>query len=429
MKNNAAFLKGNVLILVLYVILVVVAVISLILVSMIPSSVQKQQVGTSISLLEREGVYPSYGFPFRQVVLDNFTDTLMLNTAYSSDSTNPVRAAFVNNRGYNPENSADQIGPLKSLYQGDSVAITGYERYWHGYLVWLRPTLTIVSYAEIRLLLTGLLYGTGAVFLYLAWKKIGKRAAIAFAVSLLFVDFLYLGQSMQFSAVFLIGLLAGILVLKTEPKNLASVFFCVGALTSFFDLLTAPLVPLGIVLAVALSLKTRNVKTIIAYSAVWAVGYGSMWGAKWILAEYFFAPGAILNALQQISTRTITQADETFSHISAIKLNIAQLIGYHPISKGVVLLSTVLAGGIILAFHRVDQSTLKKVVPWVVVAVIPYLWYLVAANHSYLHVWYTYRAQLITVFAGVMIYFELLNVDAFRAFLKSLKTRIKSAGR
>lgn len=398
--------------------LILVGAMSMIVISLIPSSAQQSAIGASIEVLKKEGVYPVYGLPFRPIVKDNFTDALMLNTAFAVDSSKPVYAAFVNNRAYNPETIADQIGPLEALYKGEPVPITGYERYWHGYQTWLRPALTLFSYSSIRILLTISLLILFSIYMLLAWKKLGMRVTVSALAAFLFVDFFYLGQSIQFSSVFLIGLCGGIYVLRKNPENVLPVFLVVGALTSFFDLLTAPLVSLGILLATVASQEKRTVQQLFVYCLYWATGYASMWAAKWVLAEYLFAPGAISNAFQQVATRTVAQADPNFSHFNAIKLNIMQLVGYHKVSKFAVAGTMLVAGGILIMFHRITRDSLKKILPWVFMAVLPYAWYVIAANHSYLHVWFTYRAQYITVFAGLMAYVELLDLNKVKSFLR-----------
>jgi len=39
----------------------------------------------------------------------------------------------------------------------------------------------------------------------------------------------------------------------------------------------------------------------------------------------------------------------------------------------------------------------KKAILFLLVGLAPYLWYLVLSNHSYVHWWFTYRLQAITV--------------------------------
>lgn len=176
--------------------------ILLLLSSLIPSSSLKKNVGESVNTFKNEGIYPSYGVVGRQIVLDNYTDSLMVNTAYSVDSSQPLRSAVSAVRRTESVNQTNQIVNLDASYTGRAKTPVFYERYWHGYLVYLRPLLVLIPYSGIRIVLSLLLYGLTAVFLYLVTKKLGILAAAIFFIGFLSVDLFYLGQSMQFSAVF-----------------------------------------------------------------------------------------------------------------------------------------------------------------------------------------------------------------------------------
>ena len=74
--------------------------------------------------LEKEELYPVYLFAADASILDNFMDGLMVDTCRVSDSySSIIEAAFDNN---------------------------GYPRYWNGYLLTLRPTMTQFTYHQIR---------------------------------------------------------------------------------------------------------------------------------------------------------------------------------------------------------------------------------------------------------------------------------------
>ena len=52
-----------------------------------------------------------------------------------------------------------------------------------------------------------------------------------------------------------------------------------------------------------------------------------------------------------------------------------------------------------------DWRTICAYLPILLVAAYPYIWYLVMSNHSQIHYWYTYRAQLVTLF-GVLLFIQ-----------------------
>ena len=58
-----------------------------------------------------------------------------------------------------------------------------------------------------------------------------------------------------------------------------------------------------------------------------------------------------------------------------------------------------LAVFIVLAVRRFDSRGWTRAALLLVVMLLPYAWYFAAANHSYLHWWFTYRAQGVSVCA------------------------------
>ena len=376
--------------------------------SLIPSPYLKSSVGGSVKILKHEGVYPSYGVPGRQIVLDNYTDALMINTAYSVDSFIPVRSAISGTRHTKEMAETNQVINLEKTYNQEAKTPISYERYWHGYLIYLRPLLVVLPYSGIRIILSLLLYGLTAIFLYTVWRKLGLHDTIIFFIGFLSVDLFYLGQSMQFSGVFLIALASSLYLLKKKKQGSEYLlFFITGMLTSFIDLLTAPLVTVGLLLVTTYLLdKKRNV---FLHFGSWYVGYVLFWFSKLLIAQLLYFPNALSSGLWQFTNRLVNKADANFSQLSAVKLNAFQLIGYAKQSKIAIL--TLFIGVVLffLRYHVFKKESLKKAIPLLIIGVIPYLWYLIVANHSYLHVWYTYRDQMMSVLAFFLILSELTN--------------------
>ena len=99
-----------------------------------------------------------------------FTDALMLNTAYSIDSEKPIESALLARKNYIPGQTQTiskdreknlgaskshtdkygnifQVDELYGLMHGENITESfEYARYWHGYLIFLRPLLLVLSY-------------------------------------------------------------------------------------------------------------------------------------------------------------------------------------------------------------------------------------------------------------------------------------------
>ena len=115
-----------------YIALIVIFLSALILSSTIPSSFLSKNIGKSLEVFKEEGTYPSYGLvPWRKIVLDNYTEPLMFNIAFSIDSTQPVRSALTNMRNAESFEQLNQIVNLDKAYYQKAKQPIGYERYWH----------------------------------------------------------------------------------------------------------------------------------------------------------------------------------------------------------------------------------------------------------------------------------------------------------
>ena len=395
-------------------------------VSTIPSAALDRSIGHSLETLKSEGTYPSTGLPFRRIVLDNFTDPLMLNIAYAGSESSLLEKAFLNTWSLEVSGGMNQIRNLESAYLGTSQATASYERYWHGYLIFLRPLLMVFSYDGIRVMISFVLFISFFALLYRIWKKVSPVRAVAVLVAAVGVDFFFLGQSMQFSQVFLIGIFSGLWYLRSGERKTPPylLFFVTGALTSFFDLLTAPLVTLGFLLIVATDVSKR--REIVLNIISWTLGYLLLWASKWLMLEFMFDNGSITDALGHVLNRTVTQADAQFSYFRVLQLNIQQLIGYDRTNKYFVLLVAIVMGSILGFFRKINKVTLSRAAVWGGLALLPYIWYVLAANHSYLHVWYTYRAQFLSLAAGILLYSEVIDTKRINSRLKSFFKRHKN---
>ena len=69
--------------------------------------------------------------------------------------------------------------------------------------------------------------------------------------------------------------------------------------------------------------------------------------------------------------------------------------------------------------YRVKGADKKQILMYVFIGCIPYIRYLVLHNHAYLHNFFTYRAQLATILAMILILEELKVGEGLRHEKKS----------
>ena len=200
--------------------------------------------------------------------------------------------------------------------------------------------------------------------------------------------------SMQFFPVLALTVIGSLLVIKREvSKGFGLLFFIIGSLTCFFDLLTTPLLTLGIPLSVMLSLQSdegfsfkKALVEIIKLVLLWGLGFALTFVTKWALATLILGQNIFADAYEVSLYRMET---DEFTRWDAVTKNLEMLNWW---IVGVVAF-------VLLIFNLVKtrRFNFKKAILFLIVGLMPYVWYFILSNHSYLHWWFTYRLQAITV--------------------------------
>ena len=120
---------------------------------MLPTGRMLTQADRSLSIFENEGTSFCWAPEERSARLDGFTDAIMLQTAVYVQDENPMKAAMRNDRMEFSEGKLDPAGSLKQYVYGNrSGYVVSYARYWHGYLLFLKPLLLFFSLSDIRMM-------------------------------------------------------------------------------------------------------------------------------------------------------------------------------------------------------------------------------------------------------------------------------------
>ena len=407
-----------------YIILIIFFVISLVVTSTIPSEALHDNVNTTAEILLQEGNRKKVYIPYRNMEMqfDNFSDALMINTAYSIDSANPLESAFLARKNYIPGKTKtveeDAVGELKSsskyggyhnevgdlldLVNKDTEESFEYARYWHGYLIILRPLLALFDLNVIRILLFITIFALMAVLFYLLQKKTNVIIGIIFEIGLFCVEYFYLGFSLQGIFVFLITMIVSIVLLIRNEKMKSKVllFLITGMLTNFFDFLTVPMITLCFPLMIVLLLNEKEenntwkkiILEIVKLGIAWSIGYGLTWLTKWVLVDIFLKRNLVGVAFGQIGYRSVAR---DYTIFNAIGPNIEYENIFLPMSVIITIVMT-----IVYAFIAKPDSSkykLQNILPYLFIAITPYIWYAVLKNHSAEHSFFTYRNQIITI--------------------------------
>lgn len=230
---------------------ILAGIIFLWLAFLIPDKLIYEHSAESVEIFTGEGLYPFVGnTPAEE--LDNWTDSLMLHTAcYQKEDASALECAVA---AYRPVyQDADPITSFRMDVKGidDGMEITSYARYWHGYLVFLRPLLFFMDYRGIRALIN-----LGVVFtlLLITGTLIRQKRyclILPFLCTALFLRPLAIAFSIQFSSVYYVMIFSLFLILvcrnqMEQDGRYLYLFLINGMITAYLDLLTYPAAALGI---------------------------------------------------------------------------------------------------------------------------------------------------------------------------------------
>ena len=385
-----------------FFILIAVFFVSMTLVYCIPTSWIQGNVEKSIEVLEGEGEYPMYFFYRHSAIIDIHTDKLMYESLIQNrDYYNPIQAAM---------------------------SINQYPRYWHGYQVLLRPLTVVFQVQELRYL--GMLT-FHLLFFWSAWlmaKKTKPLYAMFYVLTVASGYVVFLPVCFQFLTTFLVLFVSLIVLLRRYDKNkpLPAVkwmlyFFVVGMVENFFDFLTYPILTLGIPLVLLLWLRVRDEQAdfrsnfwfMFKASLTWFFGYALTWISKWLLSAAILGVRYFWRTMSVVQYRLEGSEEEPLDRIGTIQRNLKAWLNVQDggvISWSKIALLILIVAVVLIIWRKLkDWKTVGAYLPILFVAAYPYIWYLVMSNHSQIHYWYTYRAQLVALFAGLVFLAAILR--------------------
>ena len=385
-----------------FFILIAVFFLSMTLVYCIPTSWIQGNVEKSLEVMEGEGEYPMYFFYRHSAIIDVHTDKLMYESLIQNrDYYNPIQAAM---------------------------SINQYPRYWHGYQVLLRPLTVVFQVQELRYL--GMLT-FHLLFFWSAWlmaKKTKPLYAMFYVLTVASGYVVFLPVCFQFLTTFLVLFVSLIVLLRRYDKNkpLPAVkwmlyFFVVGMVENFFDFLTYPILTLGIPLVLLLWLRVRDEQAdfrsnfwfMFKASLTWFFGYALTWISKWLLSAAILGVRYFWRTMSVVQYRLEGSEEEPLDRIGTIERNIKAWLNVQDggvISSSKIIILLLLVAVVLIFWRKLkDWKTVGAYLPILFVALYPYIWYLVMSNHSQIHYWYTYRAQLVALFAGLVFLAAILR--------------------
>lgn len=342
--------------------------------------------------------------------LDYLTDSTILSEAIFQGGQNPFEkaaAVYSNDTG----TARDQEWPYQKILAAmeQKKEFSGYARYWHGFLLYIKPLLFFFDYKDI---LTLNMLAELLLMLWIAQLLVQRNlkhllipAALAFGM----LTPVAMALCLQYMPCFYVTATACIVLLKYPDfvrRHAGMYFLSIGMATCYFDFLTFPLITLGGPLVLYLLLAgqswSKGVQDIVYGSVSWGIGYVVFWAEKWVvgslvLGENLFADAwnnLVIRSSHETEGQTITYLDALLNNFAAYDLRIWKVL----FTLLLVVLLCLIAVHVWKS-HGLLRDDIQVLIPLLLVACMPFAWYFVTVNHSYIHYGYTHKELMITGWA------------------------------
>ncbi|MBO4456373.1 MAG: hypothetical protein J5802_01490 [Butyrivibrio sp.] len=403
----------------------VLGYLALVAVYAIPTGRIRENVKNSLGQYEGVSTNPEWSVGYQYTMLDDYTDAtfILANAIYpgEGDGGNPFEnAALVPHHDYVGVNN-DVVMELTD-YDGESF-LFNYVRYWHGYLVPLKPLLFLMSLNSVRIFnFIFQLVMIGLIFQLAALKTGNIKLGVALACALAVLNPVSCAMNFQYAAVMNVTLIALLFVLlryeKLDIKKDAPIFFLIiGIVVVYTDFLTYPIVSFLMPLLTYMILRKKDllanakegILAVITYLAFWGVGYVGMWGLKWVIGTVISGgkENALAEGLGQVVYRS-GNGEVHYGFFATVLANFKVLFIVPVLAA--ILVGIIVAAVILYRNRKKIKINTGVLLPVLFAGMIPFMWYFGAREHSMDHAYFTFRNLAGTVMACV-IAVESLVVD------------------
>lgn len=409
--------------------------------AVIPQSAIEKQVSESARFFEENKLFDQVGPWGFSGYRDNYADCILVNILYHIDVKKPVQA-LVSCAYYNKENENVNESLLTAVNERMKLNVD-YSRYWHGSMVLLRPLFCLFSVQGVRIVLGGIILGSLLLLLFCMLRDGFLRLSIGMGIAYVAVSgwmsFFCIEYAMPFVMLFP-GLTIWWILLRKKirgeefkQQSMAQknrnlylslyVFVSISAiLTCFVDFLTTETLSFTIPCLLFLVIREKHgllqkwqeeIMGLLKAGIIWVASYGGMFLLKWLLAMLVIGKDAFWQALAEASLRI--NGDATVGNVAGAEnvSSIERICGafwrnigcIYPFRDSMNAMRVLMVTVFILficfciwyLFHKKRGGTMGIML--LLLGMLPYARFLVLNNHSYVHFFFTYRAQFVTIAA------------------------------
>lgn len=317
--------------------------------------------------------------------LGDFSDCVILGIAWCADDDHPLHSAM--SAKFKMQDGSAIQGARLMLDDDGSQGLQSvvYSRYWHGNQVVIRPLLSVTTVHGIRatnIILLSLLW---LAMLLAMWRRVDHASTLIVMLILAAVMIPSVPLCMNYVPTFYLALLASLLILlwkrcTSSWSNTMLTFFVIGALTTFFDLLTTPMVAMAVPLTVYMLYRRpeRPWRTVVLLALAWLLGYASLWATKWLLAALITGHDAFTDAMGAVTQRTVGHGEQDYM-LWCLKWTAAAFMAW-------ILAMT------LFIISSAKYRLAARQHGWVLlVAASSFVWTFVLLEHTWHHLHFTWR--------------------------------------
>lgn len=413
-----------------------VMILLLVLTALIPVSAIQDNMQESAQYLKNCELFGTVIDGAEGSRIDRYADSILLGIAYQYDEENPLESVMMSSYYH-----TSYLNENDNLYQAVTkhpAANKQYMRYWHGSTVVVRPMLMFMQLKNIYFFNAVMVAILNAALIVMIIRRKAYYAAVGLAVGYIAAAVWFVPYSLEYTWVFIIMPVAAMCAVRSCDKgrwyNIGIIFLLSGMITNYFDFLTTETVtlsvPLLIVICIGMNGRYKEsfspVKIPVKAAVTWTAGYAGTWCAKWITASAVMHTSMLPYVTEHVDERIGGDIGVgTVQYITGAVVNNIKCLfpaGYG--KAGVWLFAAVILFIIYIGYvYHSNDICLHSIIIYGIVGLIPYARYLVLHNHSYLHCFFTYRAQIATILAMFLITGSLVD---WRWFADGAAKRTKS---
>lgn len=391
----------------------------------IPFAKIKDNLASSTELLCERRVFFSFMENVYPSKIDRYADSITVSIANQLDSDTPLRAVMRTAYYYTPDHN-ENFNLMTSLAE-NYPPNKQYLRYWHGSAGVVRFLLMFIDLRGIYILHAVLM---AVLLVFLMVQLIRHRfyaAAVGMLLSMISVSIWFVPFSLEYTWTFLVMLvtcnLAVRFTIKERTKLIGPLFLLSGIITNYLDFLTTEtitlLVPMLLIIAIRrtqnkLEPNKQSWLEGLRLCIIWGIGYAGMWVMKWGIAAVVLQENVMPYISEHISERLNDTGEAALIPylFQTLWRNIKCLF---PIAYEFPGVLAFILMAMVLPFVVIDNSKKradingKMLRMYAVIALIPYVRYLILHNHAYIHFFFTYRAQAATILALFLIVAEIID--------------------